>query len=86
MATNDRFGIHWFCEEHWKLVSFIFKVVAECARKKDGCKRNHLADFDKYDRYLNTIRHMDKFWDLCDVHLGIYDEVIGIDLIFGDYD
>lgn len=86
MATVDRFGIHWFCEAHWVLVSYVLKLVAECSRKHEGCFRNHKAEVDEYERLMNTIKFEDKYWDLCDMHLGIHDEVIGIDLIFGDYD
>jgi hypothetical protein len=86
MTTMDRFGQHWFCSRHWSLLSFFFTVAAECARTGMGCERNHKAEIDKYDNHLiNTIKCDSKYWDLCDTHLGIYDEAVGIDLQF-DFD
>jgi len=78
MFTSDRYGQHWICEKHWKLMSYIFKVVAECYRSKSGCLRNHKAEFYPSDRYINTVKFENRYWDLCDKHLGIYDEYIGM--------
>jgi len=86
MSTNDRFGQHWFCEYHWTLVSYVFKDIKTCIRNSRGCIRNHKAEIYEYEKTLNTIKFQDKYWDLCDRHIGIYDEITGIDIIFGDYD
>jgi len=84
--TRDRYGYHWFCHRHWKFIVFLFKIIRNCSRKKDGCVRNHHAEISELEKYLNTTKFEGKYWDLCDKHLATYDELLGIDLIFGDYD
>jgi len=78
MVTRDHFGYHWFCEEHWKFVTWLFnQLVSECTRN-NGCVRNHTADFYATSKKYETVKYGDKHWNLCDTHLGTYDELLGI--------
>lgn len=88
MMTLDNLGYHWFCESHWQIMSFLFnKRVVMCSRDNGelSCERNHLAEIDFEEITLATIKYSDKFWDLCDSHLAIYDEIVGINMIY-EYD
>jgi len=77
MVTVDFFGRQWFCSSHWMFVDFLFSMlVASCCRKK-GCRRNHLADFSEEDRGFLSVKFNNKYYDLCDEHTLLYEQLLG---------
>lgn len=77
MVTVDIFGRQWFCSSHWMFVDFLFNVlVTRCCRGGD-CRRNHLADYHEEDRGFTTVKFNSKYYDLCDKHTPLYEELLG---------
>lgn len=38
--------------------------------------RNHKADLDRTDILFITVKYQEKWWNLCDTHYEIYDDII----------
>ncbi len=85
-VSVDYFGRHWFCSKHWDFVCFLFnRIISPCARSKKGCIRNHIADYYEERRIHSTVKYNGKHFDLCDEHLRMYNELLGMNIIL-DYD
>lgn len=67
----DNLGARYFCNDHWELISFLFKQIRIC---EEGCKRNHVADWDKTSIDFECIKYLDKWYTVCDTHLEIYED------------
>jgi len=85
LLTVDVYGIQWFCDEHWKVMCLLFNGVVYKCLKNNKCTRNYHAEFDPEASYLTTVKHDNKFFDLCDKHYNIYEELLGINSLF-EYD
>lgn len=83
-TVRDNSGIKSLCSEHWRVMNKYFEKVSECARKEFGCWRNHGADLYPNERTEFSIRHMDKYWEVCDIHIQIYERVMAVWLTLPD--
>lgn len=79
--TVDAYGTRWFCCDHWGDLNKFFILISKCM-KRDMCRRNHNVDFDETYFFINTVKFNDKHYDLCDYHIGLYEEVLGINTMF----
>lgn len=70
--TNDSNSIRYFCDFHWDHITFLFTLISECL----SCYRSHLAEFYKENRTLDTVKHNNKWWELCIRHKTIYEECV----------
>ena len=66
----DRYGIRYFCDDHWKWIIFLFQLIKEC----DFCKRNYNAELYKKDRTLDSLKHEYKWWEPCSRHGLIFND------------
>ena len=80
-VTRDHFGYHWFCDEHWKFITFLFNNLVPGCVREDWCKRNHAADYYADHLKYETVKYQGKHYDLCDTHLATYDEILGIAIL-----
>ena len=55
--------------------------IAHCARKEWGCWRNHGADLYADERTDYSIKHDNKYWELCSVHMDLYKKRVPLWLI-----
>jgi hypothetical protein len=80
-VVKDHYGFHWFCDAHWSFPVFLFiNLISGCVRNgisRSLCRRNHAADYYSEDVKYNTVKFQGKHWDLCEVHLAAYDEILG---------
>lgn len=86
LVVVDNFGYHWFCQHHWKFITFFFHMVRDCIRKMEGCLRNHKAEIYEDESCMSTVKFEGKYFDLCDSHLAIYDELLGTELMMPDWE
>ena len=82
LLTVDTYGTRWFCDEHWTVMGLLFNnIVLKCSGVY-SCRRNHHAEVGKKGLCLTTVKFEGKFFDLCDKHNDIYEELIGINSLF----
>jgi len=67
-SIRDFGGIRYFCDHHWKLMSFILTTIRECKK----CRRDLAAEMTR-TLELNSIRVHGKCYRLCDHHVGVYE-------------
>lgn len=72
--TADWGDIRYFCDEHWEIIRLFFSKVA--AKECNGCKRNHHAETEISYFKEQTVKYMNKYWDLCKVHLATYEDAL----------
>lgn len=78
---RDSSGIKVLCEEHWKVINRLFEMVSKCSRCDHGCWRNHGADLYPDNRTNSSIKHMDKYWELCSIHIQLYQRFMSVWLV-----
>jgi hypothetical protein len=84
LTVRDNDGIRSLCAEHWRTLNRLFEKVSECYRKDFGCWRNHGADLYPNERSEYSIKYLDKYWELCDIHLQVYERFMSIWLTMPD--
>ena len=85
--TVDMGGIRYYCDKHWGHVNFYFnEIVSACAKEILGCERNRLAEWYNDEQNIFTVKHHDKFWDLCDSHSSTYDKLVNIEINLGYFE
>jgi hypothetical protein len=72
--TVDWGDVRYYCEEHWDLINLFFSKVG--AHSCNGCTRNHHAETDTSYRGVSTVKCHGKYWELCKMHLKIYEDCI----------
>mgnify|MGYP001573185642 CR=1 FL=1 len=80
-VTRDTSGIRVFCEPHWIAISSLFARAKNCALKEWGCWRNHGADLYEDERTSYSVKHCDRYWELCSVHMDLYKKYVPLWLI-----
>lgn len=78
--TIDKRGTREYCFSHWEWICMLFNKVATCARseKTSKCARNHLAEVSKDDINSDTIKFVDRYYDLCPAHIRVYEGLLDI--------
>lgn len=72
--TKDWGNVRYYCDEHWDLLrQFFMKVGAHAC---DGCIRNHHAETDSSYFRESTVKFCEKYWDLCGLHIRVYEDAI----------
>lgn len=77
-VVRDSSGIKVVCEEHWRVLNQLFEMVSKCFRNGYGCWRNHGADLYPDERNSKSVRYMDKYWELCDTHVQLYQRFMAV--------
>lgn len=70
----DVYGPRFFCDAHWVLAGYIFRIIKEC----EDCHRNHKADWDRNYITYDSVKYQNKWWELCDYHWSLYDDMVMI--------
>jgi hypothetical protein len=81
--TVDAYNVRWYCEEHWQILSFLFNSVVLKCIKAGKCSRNYKREFDPDSKTITTVKFCSKYFDLCSKHNDIYEELAGINSLFG---
>lgn len=81
--TVDVYDVRWYCDEHWELVSFLFNSVVSKCMKTNGCTRNNKVEFMLEVSSIVTVKYCGKYFDLCSKHNDIYEELAGVNSLFG---
>lgn len=80
--TVDTYGTRWFCDEHWNIMGLLFNIVVPRCIKTSSCKRNYKVELNPLTT-ITTVKHNNKFYELCDKHNDMYEELLGINGLFG---
>jgi len=66
----DRFGVRYFCDNHWPWIGLFTQMVGECKK----CARNYQAELYKDARGMDSFKHQDKWWELCERHASVFEK------------